>query len=78
MKKILLLLPIVLLLSSCGIVRMNEVSQMSQGQVANMSDEQFCEDARRFIILGEYVPVNVIKDAKRRGLEYCINPDQKF
>ena len=51
---------------------------MSQTEIGYMSDELFCDDARRFIILSNPVPVNVIKEAKRRGLEYCIDPDQKF
>jgi len=78
MKNKLLLIPLILLLSSCGLVRMDEVGRMSQTEIGYMSDELFCDDARRFIILSNPVPVNVIKEAKRRGLEYCIDPDQKF
>ena len=75
MRKFLLLVFLVLL-SSCGLVRMEEVSQMSQSEIGMMNDEMFCKEARRFIYLKSELPVNVIREAQRRNLEYCIDKQQ--
>ena len=77
MKKILLLLPIVLLLSSCGVIRNAEVRKMSSSEVAQIGDEALCQDARRMVILNETVPVTVIRELQSRNLEVCMESKRK-
>ena len=70
------LLVLLVLLSSCGLVQMEEVRQMSQSEIGKMTDEQFCFQGRRSVQLKSEVPVNVIREAQRRNLEYCIDKEQ--
>ena len=72
MKKLVLLLPIFFLMSSCGVIRNAEVRQMSADQVSQIDDETLCRDARRMVALSEDVPVTVIRELQNRNLEVCM------
>ena len=76
MKSVLIVL-LTILLTSCGIIRNAEVRGMPEAQVAQIDDETLCQDARRMTVLGEQVPVTVIRELQKRNLMVCMEEKEK-
>ena len=74
--KISTLLIIASLLMSCGLVRNNEIKNMSTEELSNLDDQTICDAVYRQAVLSPPVDVKLMRVAQKRGLEYCIKTDK--
>lgn len=59
-------------LPGCGVVRVNELQQMTAAELAAQSDQFICEEGARVEIISS-LPVVWIRELKKRDLWSCVS-----
>ncbi len=63
---------IVITLTGCGVVRVNELQQMTAEDLAAQSDQFICDEGARIEIISS-LPVVWIRELKKRDLWSCVS-----